>query len=79
MPSVSAFPTVPISVLLVAGLIVPVFAGANPRAQIEAAKTPEPGFLLTLGPVEAPGIDIRPYLALLTSSRKGGDVSTDTD
>src|SRR5947207_75408 len=67
MPSVAAFPTVPVSVLLVAGLIVPVFAGANPRAQTEAAKTPEPGFMLTLGPVEAPGIDIRPYFTAVAA------------
>lgn len=67
MPSTRAFPTFPISVLLVVGLIVPVFAGANPRAQAEAAKTPEPGFLLTLGPVEAPGTDIRPYFAAVAA------------
>ena len=67
MPSIAAFPTVPVSVLLLAGLIVPVFAGASPRAQTEAAKTPEPGFMLTLEPVEAPGIDIRPYFTAVAA------------
>src|SRR5437879_10815251 len=67
MPSVAAFPAVPISVLLVAGLIVPVFAGANPRAQTEAAKTPQPGFMLTLETVEAPGIDIKPYFTAVAA------------
>jgi hypothetical protein len=62
MSKVAAFPTVPVSVLLVAGLILPVFADANRRAQNEAAKPPEPGFLLTLELVDAPGMDIKPYL-----------------
>jgi hypothetical protein len=62
MSKVAAFPTVPVSVLLVAGLILPVFADANRRAQNEATKPPEPGFLLTLELVEAPGMDIKPYL-----------------
>ena len=60
MPRVAAFPTVPVSLLLLAGLIVPVFAGANPRAQTEADKTPEPVLMVAVGPVEAPGIDISP-------------------
>ena len=62
MSKVAAFPTVPVSVLLVAGLILPVFADANRRAQNEAAKPTETGFLLTLELVEAPGMDIKPYL-----------------
>lgn len=72
MPRITAFSTVPVSVLLFAGLISPVFAAANPLAQTEATKTPEPGYMLALGPVEAPGIDIRPYFtavaAVLTHS-----------
>lgn len=67
MPRVAAFPTVPVSVLLLAGLILPVFAGENPRAQTEAAKTPEPGFMVTLGPVETSGIDIRPYFTAVAA------------
>jgi hypothetical protein len=67
MPRVAAFPTVPVSVLLLAGLILPVFAGANPRAQTEAAKTSEPGLTLTLQPVEAPGIDMRPYFTAVAA------------
>jgi tetratricopeptide (TPR) repeat protein len=67
MPRVAAFPTVPVSVLLLVGLILPVFVGANPRAQTEAAKTPAPGLMLTLETVEAPGIDIRPYFTAVAA------------
>jgi tetratricopeptide (TPR) repeat protein len=61
MPSVARFPAVPVSALLTVGLLVQALASANPRAQTEAAKEPEPGFMLAVGPVEAPGVDIRPY------------------
>ena len=67
MLRITAFPTVPVSVLLLAGLISPVFSGANPPAQTEAAKTSEPGFMLALGPVEAPGTDIRPYFTAVAA------------
>ena len=67
MPRVAAFPTVPLSVLLLVGLILPVFVGANPPAQTEVAKTPEPGLMLTLETVEAPGIDIRPYFTAVAA------------
>jgi tetratricopeptide (TPR) repeat protein len=67
MSKVAAFPTVPVSVLLVAGLILPVFADANRRAQNEAAKPTETVFLLTLELVEAPGMDIKPYLTAVAA------------
>jgi hypothetical protein len=67
MPRVAAFRTVPVSVLLLAGLILPVFAGANPLAQTEAAKTPEPGLMLTVETVEPPGIDIKLYLTAVAA------------
>jgi hypothetical protein len=67
MPRVATFPTVPVSVLLLAALILPVFVNAKPRAQTEAAKTSEPGFMLTLELVEAPGIDIKPYLTAVAA------------
>src|SRR5437660_2753697 len=69
MPRAAVFPTVPVSVLLLAALILPVFAGENPRTQTEAAKTPEPGFMLTLETVEAPGIDIKPYFTAVADRK----------
>src|SRR5438132_10826176 len=67
MPRAAVLPTVTVSVLLLAALILPLFAGENPRTQTEAAKTPEPGFMLTLETVEAPGIDIKPYFTAVAA------------